>query len=332
MITPSEARPLKALVLIAMLAWFAVPGQAYGQWLVADPYMGNLTIGAIQPGLDPEYVPMTDRQTQLFDKVLDRRFGSLAQLQASRELLSTEGLPYAVERWATMKRIVLAAGEGLPDEVEEVAYDWLKRYPDSLEPLPAKYRAAFPHEPDINMNLRVYLAHMYLHLASDTFNWPEDYRYARVQELMAPLLEEKRYMSIEELDARVWFAERCRVAEGRYMRHLTKAVEAGEIDEEMLPLYAALRKAESAVYRAKLYESVASALENAFVNPDEYRLVVDRPIPEHMILAEIESVSGTALDCRRVAEKAKEQLSGEPGGPGAQLVERMWEALSQVDG
>ena len=215
--------------------------------------------------------------------------------------------------------------------MEEVAFDWLKRYPDSLKPLPPRYRAAFPEEPDINMNLRVYLAHMYLHLVSDVFDWPDDYRYARVQELMAPLLEEKQYLSIEEVDAKVWFASRCSDAGGMYMGHMHRAVEKGELDEEMLSVYATLCEAEAAVNRARLYETVAAALENAAANPEEYHRLVSRSIPEDIIIREKQSVARTALDCRRVADKAREKVADLRGGPGAQLLEGPWKDLLDDD-
>jgi len=305
MIRLREGRSLRTFALITAFAWFALPGQVHGQWLVANPKMDELSVGAIRPGLGRKYVTMTARQVQLVDEVLGKQFGPLAQLEAARELLSTEDLPYTIERWATMKRVLLATEAGLPDEVEQVAFDWLKRYPDSLAPVPAEYRYAFPHDPDINMNLRVYLAHMYLHLASDTFNWPEDHRYERVQELMAPLLEKKQYMSVEEVDARVWFASRCDNAAGMYMATVVKNLEKGKLDEGALQVYRRLSEAEAADQRARLYESVATALKNALANPVEYDRAVSCPIPEHMIAEKIQSVVATALDCRRVAEETK---------------------------
>ncbi|MCC6699601.1 MAG: hypothetical protein IT365_28505 [Candidatus Hydrogenedentes bacterium] len=220
-----------------------------------------------------------------------------------------------------MKRVLLAAEAGLPDEVEQVAFDWLKRYPDSLAPVPADYRAALPHEPDINLNLRVYLAHMYLHLASDTFNWPEDHRAARVQELMAPLLEGKQYMSVEEADARVWFASRCDSAASMYKRALDEERRKGKLDEKTLLAHRNQSEVKAAEQRAQLYESVAAALKNALANPDEYERMVSCPIPQHMIAAEIESVVREALDCRHVADEASEQLSSEGGGSREPLVE-----------
>lgn len=311
----------RCFALISVLASFAVPGQVQGQWLVANPRMDDMTVGAIRPGLGPRDAPMTDRQRQLADQVLGEQFGPLAQIKAAKELLSTEDLPYVVERWATMKRVLLAAEAGLPDEVEEVAFNWLKRYPDSLAPVPADYRAAFPHEPDINLNLRVYLAHMYLHLANDTFNWPEEHRAARVQELMAPLLEGKQYMSVEEVDARIWFASRCDSAASKYRRTLEEERRSGKLDEETLLARKRQSEVEAAEQRAQLYEIVASALKNALANPDEYERTVSDPIPQHMIAAEIESVAREALDCRHVADEAREQLSSEGGTPGATPIE-----------
>jgi hypothetical protein len=215
--------------------------------------------------------------------------------------------------------------------MEKVAFGWLKRYPDSLAPLPPTYRKAFPGEPDINVNLRVYLANMYLHGASDVFDWPGDYRYARVQKLMAPLLEEKQYMSVEEIDARVWFASRCDNAARTYMAHLSKAFEEGELDEETLRAYVAVLEAQAKVNTARLYESVAIALEKALENPDEYRLLVGSRVPEFMIREHIQSVVRTASDYKRIAEEAKRQLAAELAGPRAKLIRKISEDLSHKD-
>jgi hypothetical protein len=159
------------------------------------------------------------------------------------------------------------------------------------------------------------------------FDWPGRERYARFQELLAPLLEDKQYMAAEELDARFWFASRCSAAASKYLRSLSDAVERGEFDPERLSVYAEVFETMAQIQQARLYESVRIALENGLSNPTEYQREVGGFVPEYMILDKIEEARKNARSASEAADKTREHLSDELADNGFESVEAMWEAL-----
>jgi len=197
-----------------------------------------------------------------------------------RELGKENGLPFELSRWTTMNHVLLAGSLGLKDELELVASKWLGKFRTDWQYLPESWKENRRGERNINVLLRGYLAHLYMYIESEQFDWPIEERLRKAKAIMQPIFEIEDPEEQDVLLARLFYVEVLEVLYNKWERIGKETLETPEA-RESFALEASLKRQAIETEQLEHLEKVRSILdliENSPIRTDIARRGVEVPV------------------------------------------------------
>lgn len=318
---------MKGIVLVVL--WLLCYVCAWGQ-IYKEPSLGPTELSALQPSFG-EFLKQNQISAAEYDLCLliaDDSVDRAVQLEACRTLLKRQDIPFLLLRWATMMRVVLAGRLNQAEEKLSVARAWLATYPDQESLVPEEWLRRRREQFDVNLCLRCNVAGGYCYGASEAWGTGE-HRFKVFWEMMAPLMEEKAFYSMEEIEAKAWFAERIVEMTGKYIISDTRRLENEKAFERLAAFrkqapYLELRAAEQ---RAEQYRQIVQGLERALADP-ETNVTMRQPISPATAAEWVprfkkyaEGADGCARHIRKQLESAQREKTP------STVAEEVWEHL-----
>ena len=174
------------------------------------PVLNAQAVAAIQPDLEgllmSRLISVTDIETCRKLAAVET-LDTTQRIEFCRQLRGRPDLPFELKRWVTMLHVLLAGDLDLAEEMEEVAGEWLSRFPTDWPHLPEEWRRARVDEINVNVYLRGYLADVYGNRKSAGVAWPAEERIAKLRAIMRPILSLEDPEDVYAVEASLYFVD-----------------------------------------------------------------------------------------------------------------------------
>lgn len=194
------------LTLMSLVLMHSSPACAQ---IMGHPVLNRDMLSSIQPDFHQMLAKGELSQALVEDaiKIAIHEAPVSERLAACQRLLAEPTIDFPTRRWTAMHLVFVYAEQNDAQDLEAFALNWLSMWPDERQYLPEEWRIDHPVEPRMNIYLRGYLAHCYLRVVNENFNWSAEERNRKFREILDGALTESSEPSIDVVNARLYLAK-----------------------------------------------------------------------------------------------------------------------------